>query len=446
MAFFNTFDQVIAFMESYMNLERRTGDYSVRTYRIDRMTSILKALGNPQCAYKTIHVAGSKGKGSTATLMAKGIEALGFKTGLYLSPHVNDYRERFSLAGRFVDDADLIAAGNALAQGLEGFSFEGQMGCDCITTFELYTSFAFLLFKRLGCDWAVIETGLGGRLDATNILLPQASVLTPIELEHTEILGHTIALIAGEKAKIIKPHVPCFIAYQKQEAREVFAQEAKVQSSKAHFLDTEVAAFEASLDRKDGRVVQKAHVKYSDGYEVDASLSMLGKVQAQNFALAVLTLRSLGIWDEKAGLLAMEQASMPARLSTVSYKGHDIWFDGAHTAVSMANLADFYKELYPHHRGAVIFGSVAGKDHEHMAESIVADFDRIVVARPGTFKKSDPEQLYYLVKSKARKSTKVFLEIEPRQALDRALSLLEEGEPLLVTGSFYMAGAIEAIL
>lgn len=201
---FKTFDQVICYMEHFTNLEKKTDRYNTRTYRLDRMQAIMKALGNPQDSYRSIHVAGSKGKGSTASYIASGLEAAGFVTGLYMSPHVSDYRERFTLCGRFVSDDILVSTGNILAKGLEDFHFNDSMGETQPTTFELYTAFAFLLFKQIGCQWAVIETGLGGRLDATNIIQPEASVLTPIELEHTDILGDTIAKIATEKSKIIK--------------------------------------------------------------------------------------------------------------------------------------------------------------------------------------------------------------------------------------------------
>ena len=215
---FRTFEQVTAYMESFMNLERRTDRYSNRTYRLDRMQALMEHLGNPQNSYRTIHVAGSKGKGSTASYIAAGLKAAGFVTGLYMSPHVSDYRERFTLAGSFVPDDKLIAAGNELARSLQDFRFHDDIGDTDPTTFELYTAFAFLLFRNLGCTWAVIETGLGGRLDATNIIQSDASVITPIELEHTEILGGTIALIATEKSKIIKQNRPSFSAFQNEDA------------------------------------------------------------------------------------------------------------------------------------------------------------------------------------------------------------------------------------
>ena len=225
---FESFDQAIQYMNSFMNLERHTDKYSEKTYRLDRVRRMLELLGNPQNSYKTIHVAGSKGKGSTAAFIANALQALGYKTGLYMSPHVSDYRERFTLCGTFIDDSDLIRTADELKEGIK--SVEDP------TTFELYTVFAFLLFKNIGCSWAVIETGMGGRLDATNVLLPQACVLTPIELEHTKILGDTIEKIATEKSKIIKPNTPVFVSLQKDEAMKVFKAEASSCNSNIYTL------------------------------------------------------------------------------------------------------------------------------------------------------------------------------------------------------------------
>lgn len=135
-----------------------------REYRLDRMRELLKHLGNPEKSFKSIHVAGSKGKGSTAIFIAKGLTALGYKTGLYASPHLVDYRERFTLSGTFFGEEALIKSGNSLIEKLKGFTFSDDWGVSDPTAFELYTAYAYLLFKENNCSWAVIETGLGGAL------------------------------------------------------------------------------------------------------------------------------------------------------------------------------------------------------------------------------------------------------------------------------------------
>jgi hypothetical protein len=183
-------------MESFTNLEKRSDNYTNRYYRLDRMHKLLEYIGNPQSSFASIHIAGSKGKGSTAIFIASGLEAAGYKTGMYLSPHVSNYRERFTRCGSYFSEEEYVSAANLLFSRLDGFTFSDQWGTTEPTTFELFTAFSFTLFEYTKCEWAVIETGLGGRLDATNTLKPKAVVLTPIELEHTAILGNTITLIA----------------------------------------------------------------------------------------------------------------------------------------------------------------------------------------------------------------------------------------------------------
>lgn len=430
---FDTFDQVIKYMERFTNLERKTDRYNTRTYRLDRMQAITDRLENPQSSYKTIHVAGSKGKGSTASYIACGLEAAGFTTGLYLSPHVSDYRERFTLCGRFVQDSILISTGNELAKALEGFRFSDELGENKPTAFELYTAFAFLLFKKLGCQWAVIETGLGGRLDATNIILPRASVITPIELEHTEILGDTIAGIATEKSKIIKHERPSFSSFQTHDALAVLRSEAESMNSAFHYLGDSVS----ELDEK--------HIVFKDGFSIELHLSMAGLVQAQNCALAILVLKELGLYRGGKTEKAMFANRLPGRMELIKWK-RSIYLDGAHTRNSMGNLLQTFRGLYPGKSGLCIFGAVSGKNIQVMTDQVLSCFDKIAVCRPGTFKKSDPQAIYELLLSKKSPSQTVVLREESKDALAYALENTEESEVILAAGSFYLAGEIKKAL
>lgn len=436
---FTSFSQVVQYMESTTNLEKKTDQYSVRTYRLDRMTALLNVLGNPQNCYKTIHIAGSKGKGSTASFIASGIQALGLKTGLYLSPHVSDIRERFTIDGQFADDELLLATGNELASALDGFSFDQMLGKTSVTTFELYTAFAFLLFKNAGCSWAVIETGLGGRLDATNIIVPEASVLTRIELEHTDILGDTIKKIAIEKSKIIKDNVPSFVSIQKEEALDVFKNEAKEKNSKQYYLSDQLQVFET----KTTTTGQSTHIVFKDGFDANLNLKLLGQVQAQNCALALLVLRTLGLYKANSTESALENNTLPGRMEKVSFS-RPLYLDGAHTIQSITNLMETFKSLYKN--GVCIFGCVAGKKYEEMCEQVLKNFSTIVICRPGTFKKSDPEGLYSTLISMAKDGQKIVYMPEAKDALTWIEQNTEKDTPVLACGSFYLAGVIKACL
>lgn len=443
---FTSFDQVIAYMEHFTNLEKKTDKYSVRTYRLDRMQALLKELGNPQEEYKTIHIAGSKGKGSVASYIAKGLEAAGMKTGLYMSPHVSDYRERFTICGKFIDDDLLIKTGNLLKNKLKDFHFCDTLGENEPTTFELYTSFAFLLFKETGCKWAVVETGLGGRLDATNILNPQACVLTPIELEHTNILGDTITKIAIEKSKIIKKNTPVFTSPQEKDAIEVFRNEAAVQNSTLFEFEDCVSCLETSFIN--GK--QNVNVILNDGFQTSYNLAMIGKVQAQNSVLSLIVLRYLGFYVQNKTEKAFENNTLVGRTEVIDWK-RKLILDGAHTQKSMENLLDTFKQMYPQKCGVCIFGAVEGKNHEAMCNLILETFDKIIISRPGTFKKSNVQALFEMFEHKIAefdeyKEKKVYLESEASSALELAQKLTSVDEPVLICGSFYLAGAFKEAL
>lgn len=466
---FKTFEEIMDYMGTFVNLERATAGGSVsttsantgntstistshessthssntsaagntlynnRTYRLDRMRAIMQVLGNPQDSYKTVHVAGSKGKGSTASFIACALKAAGHRVGLYMSPHVSDYRERFTLCGRFVDDSTLIATGNDLFRRLEGFHFSDALGKSSPTTFELYTAYAFLLFKRLGCTWAVIETGLGGRLDATNIITPQASILTPIELEHTDILGDTIEKIAIEKSKIIKKNIPSFSALQSADALSVFRKEAKEQNSPFYYLgdfDTDIT---------------ENHIGFSDGYSWNCHLSMPGLVQAQNCALALLAIRQLGLYIPQITEKALEQNQLPGRMERINWK-RTLYLDGAHTKNSIKSTISTFRTLYPGHGGVCLFGSVTGKNHQEMAKEVLSAFDKIVISRPGTFKKSDIQALYNLFKSLAKPNQIIAIYEDASDALSWCLQHTKPEEAILATGSFYLAGEVKNAL
>lgn len=450
---FDNWAEVALWLDSFCPPQRRLpSDPGVRASRLERMRLLLGRFGDPQNSFKSIHIAGSKGKGSTAAFIASGLASLGLRTGLYLSPHLTDHRERFTLAGKWFDEPFLLETAALLRDGLEGLALPDGLGSDRPTTFELYTLYAFLLFREARCDWAVVETGLGGRLDATNVLLPQASVLTPIELEHTEVLGHTIALIAAEKSKIIKKGAPVFVSRQTPRARRVFQEEARLQGSPAFFLEDEATLIRCRLPRHSaGRELREAvRLRFRDGFEASLALRMAGRVQAENAALAVLVLHKLGLLDGERGWEeAIGDTFLPGRMEELSCRGTPLFLDGAHTPRSLGSLARTYRTLFPGRGGVCIFCPIQGKDIKALSSIVLSAFDKIIVSKPGSFKKSDPEEVFRTLRGAADKAASgktIILRSDPSQALEEALSLCEEGQGVLATGSFYLAGAVKEAL
>jgi len=429
---------VFTWAESFTNLERGNLPFDKRNYRLDRMRRLLGLFDDPDSGLRIIHVAGTKGKGSTSALLASVLDASGRQTGLYTSPHVTSAFERISIAGEEPRPDLLVRLGREVQQVIGSLSDTGLPGNFSPTTFELYTLLAFLYFREAGCEDAVIETGIGGRLDATNVVMSECSVITPLDLEHTEILGDTIEKIAFEKAGIIKPGAPSFIGFQPPAAKQVFRDTARERGSPVTFLDEELESLSTTLDP--GGTSFRLTLRGDE--PVDLRLSLLGEFQAENAALACLTLRrtrpEIPPSSYRDGLLA---ASLPGRMEVV--KGQPpVVLDGAHTPLAVSRLVSSFDRIFPGD-AVLLFGSVSGKRPREMAAILGQRFRRIIISTPGTFKESDPEQVYEIFRVV---NPGTVLEKDPAAAL--ALARRDSGgrRPILVTGSFYMVAEIRRLL
>ena len=431
-----TFIDVIRAMESFTNLEKNINHFTTRYYRLDRMEKLLQFFNNPEKDYKTIHVAGSKGKGSTSKFIASALKALNYKVGLYASPHLLDYKERFTLCGDFFEDSFLVEVGTYILEKLKDFKFIDQWGETNPTTFELFTLYGYMLFSKSNCDYAVIETGLGGRLDATNTLTPVLSVICPIELEHTNILGDTIAKIATEKSKIIKPGIPVVAATLKDEAKTVMINEAKANNSYIAFL-------EDSADKiitKTTKDFEDVEIFWKDNTSTKLNLNLKGSVMAQNAALAILALKTLNLFDEKM-INFINKATLLGRFQLLD-TNPDLYIDGAHTKVSISSLVSSIKQIENQEKCTVIFGSLIDKDHKAIAPILLNNFKNIIISKPGTFKKSDTPSLYNLFCELNNNNCNIEMIMDSKAALNKALEITPKDGCILVCGSFYLASEI----
>lgn len=433
-------EELFSWIESFTNLERSGALFSARAYQLERMSRLLERFGRPQDAFRSAHIAGSKGKGSTAALLAWSLQASGARTGLYTSPHVDSYLERFAVleGGRLDHEPGrLLELGRGLHQGVEGLPEEFLSRHGRPTTFELLTLLAFCLFRDRHCAWAVLETGIGGRLDATNTVSPELCLITPIELEHTDVLGDTLQAIAREKGGIIKPGVPVYSAPQEAEAREVLRATARERGSPITFLDEELE----SLESRYGLEGTEVALRFRGEPERRYTLSLIGDFQAENAALVDLAARrTLGL-SEQALRRGLRAARLPGRLELFS-REPAVVLDGAHTPRSAARVLAVFRSLFGAH-GVLLFGAAKGKKTAEMAALLAPAFERIVITAPGTFKESEPEAVHRQF-SAFRPSAN--LEARTEKALSLALRLTEGKRPLLVLGSFYLAGEVRRAL
>ncbi|MBN2551671.1 MAG: bifunctional folylpolyglutamate synthase/dihydrofolate synthase [Spirochaetales bacterium] len=434
---FGTLEEVFRYIESFTNLEKSGSLFSSRSYRLDRMRPLLQRFGQPQLAYRTIHIAGTKGKGSTATLLAHGLRAAGVRTGLYTSPHVTSYMERMEVLGSPPDVPKVLELAERIRAAVERLPEKtvGSMGPP--NTFELLTLLAFCYFRETSCEYVVVETGIGGRLDATNLVDPELCLITPIELEHTEVLGDSLQAIAREKAGIFKAGKPVFSAPQREEVRTELKLAAARTGCAIEFLDERLRSFRTHFTT-DGTEVR---FTLEGGAEVRYRLALIGSPQAENAALVHLAVQECLPQVLPSLARGFAAARLPARMEILQ-RDPVVVIDGAHTPRSVQAVLDTFRRLFGS-RGVLLFAAAAGKRISEMAEILAPAFRDIVVTTPGTFRESNAAEVYEAFR---RWNANPLLIPDTKRALEQARSLAGTERPLLVTGSFYLGGLVREVL
>ena len=433
-------------LEKFINFERWP---QKSILNLKSMLFFAKSFGNPQNEYKSVHIAGSKGKGSLSIMISSILKEIGLKTGLYMSPHVSDFRERVTLAGDFFPDEVYSIAYKKIKDGFENLIAKDP-SIDP-TWFEIVTMLSFLLFKDEKCDWAVFETGMGGRLDTTNILEPMCSVLTPIELEHCQYLGDTKEKIAFEKAGIIKKNKPVFCFEQEDGVLRVFKEKAKEMSSPFYYLPSIVKESNAKVGL-DGLKIEIDFNK-NDGVgtlfsrRLNTTLSFIDTIQAKNAALAAVVCKYLIPELEESTIeKGLARAWLPARFE-ILLKEPLVVVDGAHTEKSIEYSVDTMQKLTSE-KCIVLFACADDKNTRLIAPVFKDIAKKIFITIPGTFKKSNIEKAtkdfneYYATSSVAIEASNEYEKVIQR-CFDEAKS---DKCPLLITGSFYLVSEAKKII
>ncbi len=369
---------------------------------LERIRAILRRLGRPERAYRSIIVAGTNGKGSTSATLASILTASGYRTGHYTSPHLVDIRERWTIDGAMID-ADL------LEQSVTELCAAAESAGITPTYFEALTLVAFIAFRNAGCDVVVLEVGMGGRLDATNVVRPVASVVTPLGFDHTEYLGRTLRSIAREKAGIIHRGS---IALTSNDDRTVIS-----------VLRRRASKFGAPL-----HVVTEEH-----------DTPLRGSFQRRNAGLAVRTAEELTPLLPKITPQSIEggvaNTRWRGRLEMMRRSGKEIWIDGCHNAHAIAAVSPFIGESVPTPR-VLVFGIMADKDVDTVVRLLFPLFDRVIATEPFPPRSVAAGKL---AETAARMGIAAAAEADPRDAFARAMSAPEPA--VFVGGSLYLAGA-----
>jgi len=444
---------IFSWLSGFINYER--GMLPAKSFRLDRMEILAELAGHPELCAPCIHIAGSKGKGSVTGMIASVLEAAGRRPARYMSPHISDFRERISLGNSFFDEsvyctaaAELreIAENKLPAANISLFDPAAEEG-EAPTFFELLTLLFFLCARAGGCDVMVVETGMGGRLDCTNIVIPEASVITLIELEHTAILGSAIQEVAGEKAGIIKTGKPLLLGRQCTEALNVFKKRAAAKNSSLFYFPDIASVENLRLNPggTDFTLVFKDK-NYMQHTLPELFIPIPGAVQAENAGLAIAALYTAfsGI-DKKAIKSGLANVKIPARFEKASFGGGTneqvFIIDGAHTPQSVSLCCETFCSLYGE-GGILLFGCAADKNSAAMADVLLGHFSGIIITAPGNFKISNPEKVYAAFLS----DKTVFIK-DTGEAIKLVINISREKKlPVLCTGSFYLASEVRNIL
>lgn len=397
----------------------------VMRFGLEAITDALSRLENPQNDYPAILIAGTNGKGSTAAMTASILNRAGYRTGLYTSPHLLDIRERIVVGGKMIP----LARFNRIIGDIR------DVIRNPLTYFEILTAAAFLYFREQKVDVAVLEVGLGGRLDATNVCDPLVSVITNISLEHTAWLGKTLDAIAREKAGIIKKKGVCITAATQRTVRDVFASVCKSRKSALYCLGRDIRIRRQS----DGRVSYLGLFRSIDGLNI----GLPGKHQQANAALAIAAVeiaarKGLPL-DDEAIRQGLGETRWAAR-GEVLMDAPVFLVDGAHNPAGIGTLCRTLKNDFSYRRLILIFASLSDKNYSRMLRQIAPLADSIFLPRLETQRGVPPERLAYELR---RMNIAALETATVHEALQRALETAKKQDMICAAGSIYLAGEIK---
>ena len=394
---------------------------------LERIATLLQALGNPQQACRIVHVAGTNGKGSTCAMIESGLRAGGIRTGLFTSPHLVQPTERIRINGIPVSAGSFAAAFDEVHACAETLLREERIDLHP-TYFESVTAMALLLFREYGVDWAVLEVGLGGRLDATNVVKPELCVITPVDFDHEAFLGKSLESIAAEKGGILKGGVAAVVARQRPEACAVLeSRAAELGIPVVHSAETRISDI-------------AVHRRGSDFTWAGLRLScpLPGEHQVENAATALTALERLGISPE-AIQLGIARTVWPGRLECVA-TNPEIVLDGAHNPAGARALAAYLERFYGPARVWLIYGAMRDKAVAEMAAILFPHARRVIVTAPAQARALRPESVRDLAEHDS-------IQVAPN--LEAALLLAGgagPGEAIFITGSLFLVGEALALL
>jgi dihydrofolate synthase/folylpolyglutamate synthase len=428
----NSLDYLYSFVDYSL---KHSSELAKADFNLDRMFALMESLGNPQNKYPIIHVAGTKGKGSVSALCASALQAAGYQAGLYTSPHLIDFCERIQINGEPILHEQL----NELIEEIKPHVAKIEK----LTTFEITTALAFMAFAKYGVTAAVFEVGLGGRLDATNVVTPRVSVITSLSYDHTAVLGNTLTLIAGEKAGIIKEGIPVVSSPQKDESLEVLERVAREKKCELTLVGRDVTfeligsslmGQELSIDNGPWTAV------HCSSSTVHLKIPLLGSHQIENAATAYTALKASGlqITDEQIRK-GFSQVKWPARFE-IKRLDPPVIFDSAHNQDSFEKLYETLETYFPNRKVYLIFGASEDKNIPGMFAALKPKIAKIILTRADHPRALEVEKIASLAEQAGAAHEAA---VPVKAALARALDLSsKDGSIVLSAGSMFVTAEV----
>ncbi len=426
---------------------------------LHNIKTLLTSLDNPQDSFRSIHIAGTNGKGSTASMVQMILREYGFKAGLFTSPHLVRFTERIKINNIEMSENDVVDITGEIVSKINNLREISP------TFFEVVTAMAFLYFQRNNADWAVIETGLGGRFDATNTISPELTIITKIGRDHEEYLGSSLESIAGEKAGIVKRNAPVITTSQEKGVLNVISKIAVENSSPLYIYGKD---FDTTIRKTDsnGTVFDyKGENRLSQ-----IMIPLIGVHQTENAACAIKAWEIMHAWkNENRGgdirpetrLLkeALKKTKLSGRCEFIKYKGIPVILDGAHNPGALGALVDSIKNIYlgsnTHSNGSskfskviLIFGAMKDKAVREMLEEVIPIANKVIFTSSAYDRAENPEHLLSLSKDifKYVKDKDYYMSANLADAFSIAKGMYNKGDLVIITGSFYIVGEVKELI
>ncbi|MDO8490716.1 MAG: folylpolyglutamate synthase/dihydrofolate synthase family protein [Dehalococcoidia bacterium] len=429
------YNSALNYILSFTDYEKTPAQsYSAANFDLRRMHLLLERLGNPHLRARTIHIAGTKGKGSTAAMIASALRQACYHVGLYTSPHLHTMRERIQVNGEMISEHDLIRLVEKLQPEVEAVNRTSGFGT--LTTFEVLTALAFACFAELKVDFMALEVGLGGRLDATNVVKPEVCVITAISLDHVDILGHTVAEIALQKAGIIKPGAVVISSPQAPEAETVIR--AVCNEKRVKLI---VAGKDITWQRLSAGFTGQTFKLQGAAGAYDLTIPLLGSHQMENAAVAVAALEAVGV-DGGSIARGLAKVNWPGRLEVLGQRPWVI-VDGAHNLDSAQRLAAALKEYFNYKRLALIVGMSYDKNIAGVADALAAVSDSVIATRSRHPRAADPK---IIASEFERHGKAVSIAESVPAAYEHARTLAKADDLICATGSLFVVAEMEELL